>query len=75
MKPDFNFKDLMAMEAVQNKAITNLETKFAVIESKVDDIMQNHLKDLKKSQERIMWLLISTLITALTSLGIVLLNK
>ena len=54
----------------RNNIILQLLQRVSVLETKVDDIIDNHLKALQVNQNKMMWILITTLATALVSVGI-----
>ena len=56
---------------VKNNSLTQqILQRLSVLETKVDDILSNHLKELQRSVTKITWLLITTLISALLALGL-----
>ena len=53
-----------------NQLTQQILQRLSVLETTVNDIVNNHLKSLQNSQTKIMWLLITTLTTALIALGL-----
>ena len=45
-----------------------IESRLTTIEVKLNEVMENHLPHLEAKVDRITWLLVTTLITALVSL-------
>ena len=53
-----------------NNLTQQILQRLSVLETKVDEILTNHLKTLQSTQTKIMWLLITTLLSALLALSL-----
>ena len=50
---------------------TTVKERITRLETKVDDVMTNHLPHIQKKVDRIQWLIITTLVTVVVGLGFI----